>query len=45
MLISFNQRDKKWASKIMKPSNLQLGRYGCTTTCIADISILMKVKN
>lgn len=38
MLTSFNQRDARWANKVMKPSNLQLGRYGCTTTCIADLS-------
>lgn len=35
MLIIYSQRDKKWANKVMVPSKLTLGRYGCTTTCIA----------
>lgn len=38
MLISYSQRDKKWATKVMTPSKLTIGRYGCTTTCIADLS-------
>lgn len=38
MLTSFSQRDKKWANKKMGISPLTLGRYGCTTTCIADLS-------
>lgn len=38
MLKSFSQRDQAWAAMIMQPSRLTLGRYGCTTTCIADLS-------
>jgi ABC-type bacteriocin/lantibiotic exporter with double-glycine peptidase domain len=38
MLISYSQRDRRWATKVMKPSKLTLGRYGCTTSCIAMAS-------
>lgn len=38
MFKSFSQRDTQWAAKVMPPSTLTLGRYGCTTTCIADLS-------
>lgn len=35
---SFSQRDARWANHKMGSSPLTLGRYGCTTTCIADLS-------
>jgi hypothetical protein len=35
---SFSQRDPRWADMKMGASHLTLGRYGCTTTCIADLS-------
>ena len=35
MLTIYSQRNPKWVNKIMKPSKLTLGRYGCTTTSIA----------
>ena len=38
MLISYCQRDPRWAEKAMPPSSLKLGRYGCTVTCLADLS-------
>lgn len=38
MITSYSQRNPKWASKKMGNSSLTLGRYGCTTTCIADLS-------
>lgn len=38
MLKSFSQRDPIWANLLLKPSRLTMGRYGCTTCCIADLS-------
>lgn len=38
MLKSFSQRDQAWANLTLKPSKLTMGRFGCTTTCIADLS-------
>lgn len=35
---SFCQRDPIWTNIVMLPSSLTLGRFGCTTTCIADLS-------
>lgn len=35
---SFSQRDVQWASYMLNPSKLSIGRYGCTTTCMADLS-------
>lgn len=35
---SFSQRDPKWADLHLGQSPLKMGRYGCTTTCIADLS-------
>jgi ABC-type bacteriocin/lantibiotic exporter with double-glycine peptidase domain len=37
-MISFCQRDPRWAAQKLGASSLALGRYGCTTTCIADLS-------
>lgn len=37
-MISYSQRDPRWASKPLGASKLTIGRYGCTTSCIADIS-------
>jgi len=38
MFLSYSQRDPKWADTKMGSSNLTIGRYGCTTTSIADLS-------
>lgn len=38
MLKSFSQRDPQWSNLLLQPSKLTMGRYGCTTTCIADLS-------
>lgn len=35
---SFSQRDPRWANNKLGNSALTIGRYGCTTTCIADLS-------
>lgn len=35
---SFSQRDARWSSMLLGDSDLTIGRYGCTTTCIADLS-------
>jgi len=37
-MTSYSQRDPKWANVKLGQSNLTMGRYGCTTTCIADLS-------
>ena len=37
-MISYSQRDPKWANKKMLPSALRLHDFGCTTTAIADLS-------
>lgn len=33
-MIKLSQRDFRWADLRMPPSNLTLGRYGCTTFCL-----------
>lgn len=38
MLISYSQRDPKWSQQKLGASSLTVGRYGCTTCCIADLS-------
>ena len=38
MMISFSQRDARWAEQKMGNTNLTLGRFGCTVSCIADLS-------
>lgn len=38
MLKSFCQRDPAWAALTLKPSKLTVGRFGCTTCCIADLA-------
>lgn len=35
---SYSQRDPRWAELKLGTSHLTIGRYGCTTTCIADLS-------
>lgn len=35
---SFSQRDKRWSQKKLGNSSLTMGRFGCTTTSIADLS-------
>jgi ABC-type bacteriocin/lantibiotic exporter with double-glycine peptidase domain len=35
---SYSQRDPIWAALKMGLSPLTIGRFGCTTTCIADLS-------
>lgn len=35
---SFSQRDGRWANEKLGSSPLTIGRYGCTTTAIADLS-------
>jgi len=35
---SYSQRNPLWASKNIKGSNVSIGRFGCTLTCIADLS-------
>lgn len=37
-MLSFCQRDPRWADLKMGQSSLTIGRYGCTTSCIADLS-------
>ena len=37
-MLSFSQRDPRWATRLIGGSFLTLGRYGCTITCIADLS-------
>ncbi len=37
-MIILSQRDPRWSSVKMSPSNLTLGRFGCTTTCISMLS-------
>jgi hypothetical protein len=38
MMKSFCQRDPLWRDLLIKGTNLPLGRWGCTLTCIADLS-------
>ncbi len=35
---SYSQRDPRWAGKLLGDSALTVGRFGCTTTGIADLS-------
>ncbi len=35
---SYSQRDPRWANLKLGTSGLTIGRYGCTTTGIADLS-------
>jgi hypothetical protein len=37
-MIILSQRDLKWAVNKLGDSNLTIGRYGCTTTCISMLS-------
>lgn len=37
-MLSFSQRDPRWATRLIRGSNVTIGRYGCTITCIADLS-------
>jgi hypothetical protein len=37
-MLSYSQRDPKWADYKLGDSNLSIGRFGCTTTSIADLS-------
>lgn len=37
-MLSYSQRNPKWAANKLGNSALTIGRYGCTTTCIADLS-------
>ncbi len=37
-MIFLSQRDARWANKTMVPTLLTLGRYGCTTTCLAMLT-------
>lgn len=37
-MISYSQRDIRWANARMGQSSLTIGRYGCTTSCMADLS-------
>lgn len=38
MMQYLSQRNPNWASVKMAPSQLTLGRYGCTSTCISMLS-------
>ena len=37
-MIHLSQRDPRWAQTKLGNSNLTVGRYGCTTTCISMLS-------
>lgn len=37
-MLYLSQRDPQWASVRLGASNLTMGRYGCTTTCISMLS-------
>lgn len=37
-MVSYNQRDSRWANQNLGSSNLKMGLFGCTTTAIADLS-------
>lgn len=37
-MLSFSQRDPRWANILIGKSRLTIGRYGCTITSIADLS-------
>lgn len=38
MIKSYSQRDKLWAEEKLGSSSLTIGKAGCVTTCIADLS-------
>ena len=38
MMKSFSQRDPLWRDLLIKGTNLPIGRWGCTLTCVADLS-------
>ena len=38
MMTSFSQRDARWANVKIGSSNLTIGRFGCTISCIADLT-------
>ena len=38
MIVSFPQRDPQWAALKISPSNLTIGRFGCTITAIASMT-------
>lgn len=37
-MIFLSQRDQRWSQIKLLPSNLTIGRYGCTTCCISMLS-------
>ena len=37
-MLSYSQRDPRWASESINGSGLSIGRFGCLITCIADLS-------
>lgn len=37
-MILLSQRDPRWADKPIGASNIKLGRYGCTVTCISMLT-------
>lgn len=37
-MIYLSQRDLKWAKEKLGQSNLTIGRWGCTTTCVSMVS-------
>ena len=39
---SFSQRNPEWARARLGESDLTIGRFGCTTTCIANLSSYFK---
>lgn len=39
---SYSQRDQRWANEKIGSSDLTVGRFGCTLTCIADLTTYFK---
>lgn len=37
-MLSFSQRDNRWSNTLINGANVTIGRFGCTLTCIADLS-------
>jgi len=37
-MLSYSQRDTRWRDKRIGNTNLSIGRFGCTISCIADLS-------
>ncbi len=37
-MLSYSQHDLRWANQLIRGTNLSIGRFGCTITCIADLS-------